>query len=278
MSMSEFAPDLDWLMGLQRLAGVVLFGGFALMFAAEWLLPATGVRRDWARIGHGAHNLLLWLAGIAVMSVVFGGTIWLLLQWMQFRRIGVLYFLSLPFWLHAVLAFALLDASDYFFHRLSHNVRWLWLLHAVHHSDPHVDVTTNLRQHPLHLIPAELWKLVACAAIGVPAWVFLIHEILNLGFAHMHHAAVRWPHCIDRAFSWLLITPRMHWSHHSPEMARTNSNYGVILSLWDRAFGTLTSRIVGTPQFGLRALDAPRWHSAWGMLLTPWRARKLSAL
>lgn len=276
--MSGFAPNLDGLIGLRQLAGLVLFGGFALMLAAEWLAPAVGTRWNRRRIAHGAHNLLLWLVGVAVMSLVFGGTIWLLLQWMQFRRIGVLYFLPLPFWLHAIAAFALLDASDYIFHRMSHNVRWLWLLHAVHHSDPHVDVTTNLRQHPLHLVLTQLWKLVACAAIGVPAWVFLIHEILNLGFAHMHHAAVRWPHWIDRVLPWLLITPRLHWSHHAPDEPRTNSNYGVILSLWDRAFDTLTPPLADAAEFGLRALDAPRWHSSWGMLLAPWRARKMQRL
>lgn len=272
------AASLEFLLALQRAAGVVLFGGFVVMLAAERLLPAPGARRDLKRIAHGAHNLLLWILGIAVMSAVFGGMIWLLLQWMQFRRIGILYFLPLPWWLHAVAAFALLDASDYFFHRLSHNVRWLWLLHAVHHSDPHVDVTTNLRQHPLHLIPSVLWRLVACAAIGVPAWVFLIHEILNLGFAHLHHAAVRWPRWIDRAFSWLLITPRLHWNHHSPDTGRTNSNYGVILSVWDRWFGTFTTVDYETPKFGLHALEPARWHSAWGMLMTPWRARKLPEL
>ena len=98
-----------------------------------------------------------------------------------------------------MIAFALLDASDYVFHRLSHNVRWLWLLHAVHHSDENLDVTTNLRQHPLHLVPTEAWNLIACAAIGVPAWVFLVHEIASLAFAHLHHAAIGWPRWIDRA-------------------------------------------------------------------------------
>lgn len=276
--MPGFAQNLDSLLWLQHAAGVVLFGGFALMLVAEMLAPATGARWNLRRLAHGGQNMLLWAIGIVVVSLVFGGTIWLLLQWMQFRRIGVLYFLPLPFWLHAILAFALLDASDYIFHRLSHNVRWLWLLHAVHHSDPQMDVTTNLRQHPLHIIPTELWRLLACAAIGVPAWVFLIHEILNLGFANLHHAAVRWPRWIDTAFSWLLITPRMHWSHHSPDMARTNSNYGMLLSLWDRAFGSLTPPVDDAPRFGLRALESPRWHSAWGMLLTPWRARKYPEL
>ena len=59
----------------------------------------------------------------------------------------------------------------------------------------------------------------------------------------------------------------------------TNSNYGVIFSLWDRSLGTLSPPDAQPqPAFGLAALDEPRWHSVWGMLATPWRARSLRQL
>ena len=260
---------------LRYIANFVLFGGFIVFLAAEMIFPPADHDSTRRRIGHGAHNLLLWLVGVAVMSAVFGSSVWFVLQWLQFRGIGILNLLQLPVWLHAIVAFLLLDACDYFFHRLSHNVRWLWLLHAVHHSDPHVDVTTNLRQHPLHIVVIQLWKLVACAAIGVPPWIFLAHEIINIGVAHLHHAAIGWPRWIDRVFAWLMITPRMHWNHHSPAQRHTNSNYGVILSIWDRWFGTMTLPDGDRRNFGLNALNAPRWQNAWGMLATPWRARSL---
>ena len=88
----------------------------------------------------------------------------------------------------------------------------------------------------------------------------------------------RWPRRIDRTLSWLVVTPRMHWNHHSPTQGFTNSNYGVILSCWDRAFATLTMPPAAPAEFGLRALEAPSWHSAFGMLATPWRARVLRQL
>src|SRR5256885_7868050 len=133
---------------LQSLANWTLAGGFVLMLALEIVLPRQGTLRAAARLRHGAHNLVLWLFGIAVISLLFGLSSWYLLIWMAWQRIGVLYLLPLPLWLHAVLAFLLLDFLDYVFHRASHRVRWLWLMHAVHHSDPAVDATTNLRQHP----------------------------------------------------------------------------------------------------------------------------------
>lgn len=276
--MANLDHNFELLLFLNRIAAVVLFGGFVVALAAEFVFPRAGIVRNRRRIAHGVHNLLLWLVGIAVVSFVLGGTIWLILQWLQFRRIGVLYFIPLPIWVHALVAFALLDACNYVFHRVSHNVRWLWLLHAVHHSDTNVDVTTNLRQHPLHIVPTQLWSLLACAAIGVPAWVFLVYQITSLGFSHLHHVAVRWPRWIDRTLAWLVITPRIHWSHHSPLPQQTDSNFGMILSIWDRCCGTLTLPDAGEPRFGLAALEAPRWHSAWGMLMTPWRARSLRQL
>ena len=263
---------------LHHAANIVLLFGFVFALAGELLLPPPGTRWNRARLVHGAHNLALWLIGVVIVSFVFGGTVWALLQWMQLRGVGVLHLVPLPQWLIAILAFLLLDAADYVFHRLSHNVRWLWLMHAVHHSDAQVDVTTNLRQHPAHIILTQAWKLAACAAIGVPAWVYLAHEILTLAFAYLHHAAIRWPRRIDRTLSWLVVTPRMHWNHHSPTQGFTTSNYGVILSCWDRAFATLTMPPAAPAEFGLRALEAPSWHSAFGMLATPWRARVLRQL
>lgn len=263
---------------LRYAANCVLLFGFALALAGEMLLPSAGARWNRARLAHDAHNLALWLIGAIVFSFVFGGTVWALLQWMQWREVGVLHLVPLSGRLAAALAFVLLDAADYFFHRMSHNVRWLWLMHAVHHSDPQVNVTTNLRQHPLHVVLTQLWKLAACAAIGVPAWVYLAHEILNLAFAHWHHAAIRWPRWLDGRLTWLVVSPRMHWSHHSPEPERTNSNYGVILSIWDRAFATASAPAGDAAAFGLCALAAKRWHSTLGLLATPWRARVLPRL
>ncbi|HZT55555.1 MAG TPA: sterol desaturase family protein [Burkholderiaceae bacterium] len=262
---------------LQHAANYVLFGGFVLALAGEMIFPRFADDGPQRRVAHGLHNLLLWIAGIVVMSLAFGSSAWFALNWLQAHGVGVLAMLHLTGALHAVLAFLLLDLCDYFFHRLSHNVRWLWLLHAVHHSDPAVDVTTNLRQHPAHILLTQLWKLLVAAAVGVPMWVFLLHETLAIGMAHLHHAAIRWPRWIDKAFAWLVITPRMHWNHHSPEAALTNSNYAVVLSIWDRSFRTFTPATADS-RFGLDSLRDTRWHSTWGMLATPWRARKLPRL
>lgn len=91
-------PADNYLLQLQlrHIADLVLLFGFVFALAGELLLPAAGTRWNRARLTHGARNLVLWLIGVAVFSFVFGGTVWALLQWMQWRGIGVLALLPLP--------------------------------------------------------------------------------------------------------------------------------------------------------------------------------------
>ena len=267
------------LSALQLAANWTLFGGLVSMGLLELIVPRPNLPRAGLRVRHAAHNLLLWLFGIAVISLLFGLSSWYLMIWMAWQRVGLLYWLSLPLWLHAVLAFLLLDFFDYVFHRLSHRVRWLWLMHAVHHSDASVDITTNLRQHPLHIVLTQAWQIVAATAIGAPLWVFLGREVVVIVVTHVQHAAVRWPLWVDSLLAWIMITPRAHWLHHSPEERGTNANFGPVLAVWDRLFATYVDpRTMDSGSFGLAALRAPGWHTAWGMLATPIWARSIERL
>jgi sterol desaturase/sphingolipid hydroxylase (fatty acid hydroxylase superfamily) len=108
--------------------------------------------------------------------------------------------------------------------------------------------------------------------------VFRAHEIAVITVAHVHHAAIGWPPVVDRWLAWLVVTPRGHWLHHSPQRDRTDRNFGVTLSLWDRLAGTYSAPDAGAASFGLDALAANRWHSATGMLTTPFRARRIAEL
>lgn len=262
---------LNWSIILGLLAGLAL----------EQIVPRRRpphTTASWSRWYNDGHNLLLWIAGAAILSLTLGGGVHQLLISLQMQKVGLLNLIPMPWWLQALLGLLLLDCAEYLLHRLSHNVRWLWLLHAVHHSDTRMDITANLRAHPLHLLFVILFKIVAVMAIGVPFWAFLLKEILTVTMGMAHHAAVEWPAFIDRRLSWFLITPRGHWLHHSPDLPHTNSNYGQVFSFWDRMFGTYVHPEIGQTRFGLAAIDARAWHSVWGLLMLPWRARKLDKL
>lgn len=192
--------------------------------------PPQSLLQKWSRWYNDGHNLLLWIVGALILSFTLGGDLYQFLFSLQMHQVGLLNLIAMPWWLQAVLGILMLDFAEYLAHRLSHNVRWIWLLHSVHHSDTKLTITANLRGHPLHLLFVICFKIVAVMAIGLPFWAFLLKEIMTVVMGMLHHAAVEWPAFVDRYAGWLLITPRGHWQHHSPDMAQTNSNYGQVFS------------------------------------------------
>ena len=84
----------------------------------------------------------------------------------------------------------------------------------------------------------------------------------------------RLPECLERWLQPVLVTVDMHRIHHSVLFEQANSNYGAVLSVWDRLFGTYTwisrtqhERVI----FGVRELRRPDCLRPSAMLLTPWR-------
>ena len=90
-----------------------------------------------------------------------------------------------------------------------------------------------------------------------------------------HHSNVRVPEPIDRGLRWLIVTPWMHWVHHSDERVETDSNYASIFSLWDRLFGSFRLRADPSGiRTGLKNVDREEWSTFPGMLSMPFRPRR----
>lgn len=134
-------------------------------------------------------------------------------------------------WIAALL---LADFTYYWMHRFEHEIRALWAYHSVHHSSPEFNLTTAFR-----LAWVE----------GLVEWVFFLPMIL-LGFDLIQTlvalffvvAYQTWIHTqkIDR-LGWLdkiFNTPSVHRVHHGSNPEYLDKNYGGILILWDRMFGT----------------------------------------
>ena len=69
-------------------------------------------------------------------------------------------------------------------------------------------------------------------------WLIMVYQSLSVLFAHITHANIRMPKSVDRALSWLFVTPLMHKVHHHYTQPLTDTNFGNIFSIWDRIFGT----------------------------------------
>ena len=151
---------------------------------------------------------------------------------------GLLNNVDLPCRLEVAVGVIALDFSIYLQHVLHHAVPALWRLHMVHHADLDYDLTTGLRFHPMEIVVSMGIKLMTVAALGPPAPAVLIFEVALNATSMFNHGNINIPMAVDRVLRLFVVTPDMHWVHHSVIIRETNSNYGFNLPWWDRLLGT----------------------------------------
>jgi sterol desaturase/sphingolipid hydroxylase (fatty acid hydroxylase superfamily) len=146
---------------------------------------------------------------------------------------------GVPVWALLVLNIVFVDFAAYWAHRALHS-RWLWASHAWHHSPRVLYWLSGLRASPVHVAvlyaaAGVMFVVFPTPETGVVAMTSIVFDIVNQHFIHSN-IRVPWARALER----VLVTPRMHFVHHSSAVARANSNYGFFLSIWDRMFGTFT--------------------------------------
>ena len=177
-------------------------------------------------------------------------------------------------------AFLLLDFLNYAVHRGQHAVPFLWRFHALHHSDPDVDVTTSVRHHPIEYLLATGFYWLAVLALDIPVIVVLSHAAAVFAAAALTHGNISLPEWLERVLRLVVITLDLHLLHHSMSYDEANANFGAVFSVWDRLFGTYTQ--VSRPQrerlvFGVHELPRRDCLKPSAMLLTPWRIAQARA-
>jgi sterol desaturase/sphingolipid hydroxylase (fatty acid hydroxylase superfamily) len=162
------------------------------------------------------------------------------MQWTGHHHFGLLY--HLPYMKNAFVlfmaSFILLDFGEYIYHVIMHKINRLWMFHAVHHSDYVVDVSTTLREHPGENIIRNCFTLVWILLSGTIFWTLLVRQMIQIASNLAVHMNYRLPEKLDALLGFVLITPNLHQVHHHYQQPYTNSNYGDVLSIWDRLFGT----------------------------------------
>lgn len=138
---------------------------------------------------------------------------------------------SLPGWL---LALVFYDFCYYWLHRMGHESAVLWAAHAVHHQSQDYNLSTALRQTSSGALLGWIFY-VPMALAGVPPLVFGVVALIDLLYQFWVHTEqvgrLGW---FDRWF----CSPSNHRVHHAVNDAYLDKNYGGILILWDRMFGT----------------------------------------
>jgi sterol desaturase/sphingolipid hydroxylase (fatty acid hydroxylase superfamily) len=254
---------------LVRNLGIIV----AAMAALALLESVVPFRSGAWRRRHLAPNLGLSGATLALnFALGVAGT--LAVEWLRARGIGAFATVAVSRAVMVVAGVVALDFATWALHWSMHHVPAWWRVHRVHHSDPLVDVTTALRQHPLEGVLRFAAIFVVAIALGLPTAVVTLYRSISAINALLEHANVHWWPPLDRALSLALVTPNMHKVHHSRLQRETNSNYGNILSLFDRIFRTFTPTArASRVRYGLAGDDTLPAQRLSTLLRQPFRRR-----
>lgn len=217
-------------------------------------------------------NTTAFLVNNVILTVLRASSLFLVAQ--QFSYIGLLSGLQNgP--LKWLLAFAFFDLAIYAWHVASHKYEWLWRFHKIHHSDKSFNVSTGCRFHVFDLLLEIGYKCVFVVLIGVDAYLVLSIEIVELFFIFFHHANIRVPN--EAQISQYIITPCLHRTHHSTLRSEHDSNYGIVLALWDRLFGTRKELVPAN--IGLDLIEAENFIQLFSLaFITERKIRQLLGL
>lgn len=175
-------------------------------------------------------------------------------------------------WLAALVFY---DFCYYWLHRFGHETSVLWASHVVHHQSQDYNLSTALRQPSTGALLGWIFYLPMAVA-GVPPLVFGVVAMIDLLYqfwVHTQHVPKL------GAFDRWLCSPSNHRVHHGVNDRYLDRNYGGILMVWDRLFGTFEEESEPCV-YGTRApLDSwdPLWSNAevyWALAKDSWHARR----
>jgi alkylglycerol monooxygenase len=180
-------------------------------------------------------------------------------------------------WYGVLLALVFYDLCYYWLHRAGHVVALFWAAHVVHHQSQHYNLSTALRQTSSGAFFGWIFY-IPMAIAGVPPLIFGIVALIDLLYQFWVHTEqvgkLGW---FDRVF----CSPSNHRVHHAVNDAYIDKNYGGILVLWDRWFGTFQEErepcVYGT-RGALNSWD-PLWANAevyWGLAKDSYATRRWS--
>lgn len=251
--------------------GFVL-AAMAVVSIIELLIPLHA-RKAWNN-DHLVPNLLFTLIYFAT-NLFFTAVLVLGLAWLDTAGFGLLRVVTLDPWLEIAATVVALDFQAYAVHVAMHALPGFWRFHRVHHTDPAIDVTTALRQHPGESVIRFVWLSVFACALGASLTAFALYRVLSALQALSEHANIRLPQSLDTLLSLVIASPNYHKIHHSRDTSQTDTNYANIFSLWDRLFATYTpSREGHGIDYGLDGFDGRADQTAWGLLALPFRDRE----
>ncbi|HEX5654470.1 MAG TPA: sterol desaturase family protein [Chitinophagaceae bacterium] len=234
---------------VQRMAFLV--GSMLILWMLEGAIPLLVMTYKKNKVRHAMVNFsftilhLLIHTGLAIIFV-------LLSDWCYKNQFGIVYLANASIFWTIVISFFVLDFfGGWLVHIIEHKVNFLWRFHVVHHADNNVDVTTGLRHHPVESVLRGVFFMMGIVLSGSPMYAIMIFQTLLVIATQITHANISLPRWLDKAASYFFVSPNMHKVHHHWKQPYTDSNYGGILSIWDRLLGTFMTLEPKDIRYGL---------------------------
>ena len=162
--------------------------------------------------------------------------------------------------------FILYDFAYYWKHRFGHEVALFWGSHVAHHQSEDYNLSTALRQTSIDFYGFLFY--LPFFFLGFPAEMLFTVVSLNLIYqfwVHTEHVPKL------GSIEWLFVTPSNHRVHHARNKIYVDRNYGGVLIVWDRMFGSFQEELVEEPAvFGLRK-PLNSWNPIWANVHVYWR-------
>jgi sterol desaturase/sphingolipid hydroxylase (fatty acid hydroxylase superfamily) len=151
--------------------------------------------------------------------------------------------------------FFAVEIAYYWLHRFSHEIRWMWAQHSVHHSARQITLSVAYRLGWTQFFAGPWLFLIPVCWIGFDPRAVMLMYAANLLYQFWLHTEA-----VGRLgfLEWFLNTPSHHRVHHAIEPDYLDRNYGGVLIVWDKLFGTFAAeRDSGPRTYGLvRQIDS----------------------
>ena len=140
----------------------------------------------------------------------------------------------IPVWALWILTFVMIDLVFYFYHRISHRVNFLWVIHMSHHSSEEMNFAVSFRQAwfgPISKLPF----FMVLPLLGFDPTIIAVAGVVSTLWGIVGHTQI-----VGKLgpLEWIFNTPSHHRVHHGANRQYIDKNYGNLLIIWDRMFGT----------------------------------------
>jgi sterol desaturase/sphingolipid hydroxylase (fatty acid hydroxylase superfamily) len=201
-------------------------------------------------------------------------------------------FTWVPFWWAFAIIAVADDLTQYWYHRLHHQLPWLWRFHRTHHSAPYMGMAMASRQNIIYTIFfSQTYLTAALTYVGLGYAALFVKVIKSLITTGAHSSLpwdkpiyeIKWLNPIGWVLERFISTPATHHAHHADSnddgIGHYKGNFGNMFFIWDIIFGTGIITRKYPSAYGIKHYKEEEWYAQfmWPILKSRKEGSELSA-